>query len=113
MLHSLHSGHQGVTLMSLRAKDSMWWPGMFEDLSKVRHKCRQCITDAPTQPNAPPEPLPDIQYPFQQMCGDYMQVAGYAYLVLVDRYLGWPMVIRAQGMTVAKLISSLREFSRY
>ena len=39
-----------------------------------------------------------------------MQVAGYAYLVLVDRYSGWPMVIRAQRMTTAELISSLREF---
>ena len=81
---------------------------MFEDLSKVGEKCKHYIIDKPTQPNAPPEPLPDVQYPFQQMCGDYMQVAGYAYLVLVDRYSGWPMVIRAQRTTTAELIS--REF---
>ena len=110
MLDSLHSSHQGVPSMSLRAKDSVWWPGMFKDLSKVRERCRECITDAPTQPNVPLEPLPDIHYPFQQICGDYMQVAGCAYLVLVDRYSGWPMVIRAQRTTAAELISSLREF---
>ena len=96
--------------MSLRAKASVWWPGMFEDLSKVREKCKQCIIDAPTQLNAPLEPLLDVQYPFQQMCGDYMQVAGYAYLVLVDRYSGWPTVIRAQRTTTTELISNLREF---
>ena len=48
VLNSLHSGHQGITSMGLRAKDSVWWPGMFEDLSKVRERCRECITDTPT-----------------------------------------------------------------
>ena len=64
----------------------------------------------PTQPNTPPEPLPDVHYPFQQICGNYLQVAGYAYPVLVDRYLGWPTVIRAQKTSAAELVLSLREF---
>ena len=39
-----------------------------------------------------------------------MQVAGYAYLVLVDRYSGWPMVIKTKKASAAELVTSIREF---
>ena len=85
VIDCLHSGHQGVTSMVLRAKDNVWWPGMFEVLKKTREYCKECTTDAPFKPNAPQKPLPDMHYPFQQLCGDYMEVDGASYLVLVDR----------------------------
>ena len=83
---------------------------MFKELTRVRENCRECISNVPMQLNAPPEPLPDVQYPFQQVCGDYMQVAGDAYLVLVDRYSGWPSVIKAKKALAAELVTSIREF---
>ena len=30
VLECLHSGHQGVTSMALRARDGVWWPGIEE-----------------------------------------------------------------------------------
>ena len=40
VLQVLHSAHQGVTGMSPRAEQSVFWPGMTEDIKRVRAACR-------------------------------------------------------------------------
>ena len=56
VLQVLHSAHQGVTGMSLCAEQSVFWPGMREDIKRVRAACRLCDTIAPSQDNMPPCP---------------------------------------------------------
>ena len=89
---ALHSAHQGVLAMGLRAGDSVFWPRIWEDLERVRQACSTCHEIAPSQANLPPvEPvMPD--YPFQHVCVDYMSLGGKNYGVFVDRYTGWPGV---------------------
>ena len=92
VLETLHSAHQGVTGMTLRAQASVWWPGVTPQIRETRDKCRVCNECAPSQPSAPPEPLQQPDYPFQQVASDYFQAGGYHYLVIVDRFSGWPTV---------------------
>ena len=92
VLETLHSAHQGVTGMTLRAQASVWWPGITPQIKETRDKCRVCHECAPSQPRAPPEPLQSPDYPFQQLASDYFQLGGYHYLVIVDRFSGWPAV---------------------
>jgi hypothetical protein len=47
-------------------------------------------------------------YPFQQVCSDYFKHIGHNYLVMVDRYSGWPSVYRLSGGSLP-LIKKLRE----
>ena len=37
----------------------------------------------------PPLPVASPEYPFQMVCGDYFDVKGKSWLVLVDRFTGW------------------------
>ena len=92
VLETLHSAHQGVTGMTLRAQASVWWPGITPQIRETRDKCRVCQECAPSQPSAPPEPLQCPDYPFQQLASDYFQLGGHIYLVIVDRFSGWPAV---------------------
>ena len=92
VLETLHSAHQGVTGMTLRAQASVWWPGITPQIRETRDKCRVCNECAPSQPSAPPEPLKSPDYPFQQVASDYFQLGGHHYLVIVDRFSGWPTV---------------------
>ena len=39
----------------------------------------------------------DPVYPFQMVCSDYFTNYGKDYVVLVDRYSGWPLVFTAKG----------------
>ena len=49
----LHGAHQGVSKMTYRAQDSLFWPGMSNDITKARIGCRSCNEYAPTQPAMP------------------------------------------------------------
>jgi hypothetical protein len=39
VLAALHSAHQGVSGMGLRAQDSVWWPGYTRGIQAVREGC--------------------------------------------------------------------------
>ena len=92
VLSALHPAHQGSTSMSLSVSQMVWWPGIAKDIKLMRELCSKCVRNTPYQPAAPPHPLPVAYYPFQMVSDDYFAYSGHTYLVLVDRYSGWPMV---------------------
>ena len=110
VLETLHSAHQGITGMTLRAQSSVWWPGITPQIKETRDKCRVCNETTPSQPSAPPLPLPQPDFPFQQIAADYFQAGGYHYLVIVDRFSGWPAV-QACGSSSGSSVK-LREWLR-
>ena len=97
VLRSLHSAHQGVTQMYARAEISVFWPGLHTDLEKIRADCVTCRVNAPSNPKLPPHQPPQPDYPFQQICCDYLNLNGVPYLVTVYRMKGWPDVRRAKN----------------
>ena len=109
VMATLHSGHQGTTSMGARASHSIWWPGLETDIHKVREFCRECGTNTPSQRKEPPVPLPHLEYPFQQICSDYFTLVGRQYLVIVDRYSGWPSVHRAQREDAKEMVGFLKD----
>ena len=67
VLETLHSAHQGTTGMNERAQASVWWPGITPQIKERRDKCKNCDEHTPSQPSAPPQALPQPEYPFQQV----------------------------------------------
>ena len=96
VLNSLHAAHQGISGMHSRAQDSVFWPGMTTDIARRRERCTTCACMAPSQPHMPSEPPITPEYPFQAIVGDYFELKGVKYLVVVDRFSGWPHVMRAR-----------------
>ena len=109
VLEVLHAAHQGTTGMTNRATSSCYWPGMLADISRKRAACSSCDRSAPSQPSAPPTPLPHPSYPFELICSDYFSLYGRKYLIMVDRYSGWLSVYDTGKAEGAKgLISALK-----
>ena len=108
VLKALHRAHQGSTSMSLRASETVWWPGVGADIGRVRENCLRCRQNAPSQQPAPPKELPVPAYPFQLISSDYFSYSGKTYLVVVDRYSGWPTVLRCREDSADELIRQLR-----
>ena len=65
--------------------------------------------DAPSQPKAPPTEMTEVLYPVQQICGDFFDVDRTSYLVLMDRFSGWPVVAHMQKTTSSELIKVVKE----
>ena len=108
ILSSLHAAHQGVNAMCQRAADSVFWPGITTDISRVREECAQCHRIAKSNAMQPPMEIIPPEYPFQKVCCDYFQHNNTEYLVLVDRYSNWPMVFKSASGAEG-LIRHLRE----
>ena len=110
ILESLHSANQGVSGMRRRANATVYWPGMSTSISNYRVNCQDCQQNAPSQPAEPIIMSPPPEWPFQQVCMDYFFVGEHAYLVIVDRYSGWPSVFhfRPGQTTATHLLAVLR-----
>ena len=42
ILDKLHTGHQGITKCRERARHSVWWPSLSDQLEEVVKGCREC-----------------------------------------------------------------------
>ena len=108
ILSSLHAAHQGVGMMIARASDAVYWPSMTTDISKIRNACTHCNRIAKSNPMQPPEDPTHPDYPFQRIASDYFQHGNNDYVVMVDRYSGWPMVYKSESGANG-LVKRLRE----
>ena len=95
----LHSAHQGVSKMSARAADCVFWPGITADIQHARSMCTTCDINAPSQSRLPPAEPEIPSAPFESVASDYFQLGGKHYLVSVDRLTNWPEVREAMPKT--------------
>ena len=110
IISTLHSAHQGVYGMMIRAAQAVYWPGFSRDIENARASCEPCDKAAPSQPNLPPVPTEEIEYPFQHIVMDHCQMNGVSYGVFADRYTGWPGVyIGDSGEDVCNQLRKLCE----
>ena len=83
---------------------------MSKDVERVREGCISCRKNAPSQSASPPKPLPKPAYPMEMISADYFAYAGKVYIVIVDRYSGWPVVIQCKDETARELVRLMRGY---
>ena len=110
VLEVLHSAHQGVYSMILRAGETIYWPGFIRDIESTRSRCYTCHKIAPSQSDLPPtDPIvPD--YPFQHVCLDHFKLNGKSYGCFADRFSNWAGVYHGDtSQDVCKVLARLCE----
>ena len=61
-LKVLHMGHYAIDKMNLRAKETVYWPGITEDIKGTYHQCQICAKFARSQQK---ETLQSVETPHQ------------------------------------------------
>ena len=111
VLAALHSAHQGITGMRLRAERSFFWPHMSQDIESTRQGCSVCNRHAPSQSDMPPIPPTTPEYPFQHVAADFFSYLGNSYGVVVDRFSNWFQIWEGRKLTLVNVLTSLcRDF---
>ena len=105
ILDTLHSARQGVSCMTSRTESSVFWPGITPTIANLRTRCRSCNERAPSQPHSPPLAAQEPVFPFQCICADYFKYKGCNYMVVVDRFSGWPIVQQSRDGSSGKMPS--------
>ena len=82
---------------------------MDSDIDQVRAQCKDCNESAPSNVKEPLSIPPDPEYPWQQTVMDYFDLTGVNYLVIADRFTGWPEIFRQNGkaMTLVRTCRNL------
>ena len=109
ILTTLHSAHQGPAGMKAAARGRFWWLGMDADIDQVRSQCRECNAGAPSNAKEPLTASPEPEYPWQHTVMDYFELVSVHYLVIADRFTGWPEIFRQNGkfMTLVRTCRNL------
>lgn len=106
MLEKLHDGHGGENKCRRRAKFSIWWPGIAEDIREKVSKCRQCIEHR-VQRAEPLMPTQLPSRPWEMIALDYCKVKGRWYLVAADYYSRYLDIRAVKNMASREAISYL------
>ena len=91
VLEALHASHLGKEKTKARARQIVYWPGIYRDVEKVTRCCTSCQRDLLAQQQETMMRRPPAERPFELHI-DFADHAGRKYLVAVDRYSGWLFV---------------------
>ena len=118
MIQLLHIGHLGLEKCLNRAKQSMYWPGLYEKLKDLITNCMTCLKFSAQKPTCPS----NRQYagheipvqPWTKLASGIFYFEGDSYLLIVDYTSQFP-IIRELSSTTRKAIAHHIQsiFSKY
>ncbi|UYV65479.1 K02A2.6-like [Cordylochernes scorpioides] len=113
ILDKLHAGHFGITKPRLRARETVWWPGISEEIAETVRKCSVCIQEAVSKH----EPLIPTNFPtrpWQKIGMDLFKFENKWYLVVIDYYSRFPEIIQLDRLTANVVVRSCKSiFARH
>ena len=72
LLQSLHAAHQGVSAMCQRASDSIFWPGISVDITRIRNECEQCHRIAKSNAMEDPSDISPPEFLFNKSAATFL-----------------------------------------
>ena len=114
-LSNLHEGHQGIEKTRRRARDSVYWPGMNQDIEEMVKRCSECRTLLPVNTKEPlQQPLLPTR-PWDKLGLDLYSLNHREYLIVTDYFSSFTEVYDlGKDATAPALIKELTQlFSRF
>ena len=113
ILHE-QGGHQGIVKTKLRARDSVFWPGIGKEIETMIGSCSTCLEFQNKQRPEPtiPHEIPDS--PWDKIGTDIFHLYGKHYIIVVDymsKYFDISLMNDCQSSTV--IAHTKKMFSKY
>ena len=100
--------------MLLRAKDSVYWPGITKDIEITAERCHAWATNARSQQKETLKLLPVPEVAWDSLATDIFHVNNKNFILIVDYYSRFPVVCQIQFMTSRVLVKLFTEiFSEF
>ena len=110
ILEKLHLAHCGTAKTTWRAKDLYYWRGMSTEIKLMVQNCEACRPFLPSQSQEPIIPGTTATGPMTDVGSDLFQIGHNHYLVMVDRYSGFPFVAKLKSLTSSSIIKILTDW---
>ena len=86
LLERLHSSHHGIEATLRRARDSIYWPGMTNDIKQMVESCKACSKEKPPQQKETLRCHVILSKPWAKVGIDLFTYDNPTYLIMVDYY---------------------------
>ncbi|KAL3887489.1 hypothetical protein ACJMK2_027430 [Sinanodonta woodiana] len=83
----LHSAHIGFDSMVRRARGTVFWLGMNQEIRQLADICEHCMERKPKRQKEPLRQHDDGNYPWEKIGLDLFEIQGRNYLLAIDYYL--------------------------
>ena len=86
-LHFIHEGHLGLGKCKLRAKDTVYWPGLNDQFEKLILNCEQCLKYSHSKCKQKPGSSLEKEipvHPWTKLATDIFHFESASYLLLMD-----------------------------
>ena len=114
MLHTIHEGHLGIEKCKRRARQSMYWPNMNEEIAEFIGKCETCQIQRYAQQKEPMQPHERPDRPWAKVGCDLFYIKKQAYLIVVDYFSHYPEIAHLTAEGTSQVTRKLRSiFARH
>lgn len=112
ILKDLLQMHQGATKLRQRARLSVYWPNMDNEIANLVRECPECVSRLPSLPPEPLRPHQPASRPFEIVHADLGSFRGRHFLVIVDQFSGWPHVVNFPDnhTSARRIVDAVRTF---
>ena len=108
-LKVLHLGQYAIDKMSPRARETVYWPGISEDIRSTYHHCQICAKSARTQQKETLQPIETPQTAWEQLGLDIFSLGNTQYLLAVDYFSQFPVVRKLHSLHSLSIIKHLKD----
>ena len=113
MIERLHGPHLGVQRTIARSKNTIYWPGLRNDIKKKIDNCEACLKYKTANQKEPLQQHPIPYYPYQRVGADLFQWNNRNHLITTDFFSNLFEVDELHSTTASSIISLLkRHFAR-
>ena len=105
-LQQLHQGHLGMEKCKLRAKETVYWPGIYKDLEARVSSCTACQKHQNSKPREPMISMEVPPRPWHTVGADLFHFANTWYLIVSDYYSKCPFIRKLSNLTARAVIGA-------
>ena len=111
ILKLIHEGHLVLTNCKLRAKETVYWPGLNDQLEKLVLNCQLCLKYSQSKCKQVPRKSLGYEipaFPWTKIATDIFHFEDESYLLLVDYTSRYPIICKLTSMTAQHVIGHLK-----
>ncbi|XP_037579458.1 uncharacterized protein K02A2.6-like [Dermacentor silvarum] len=112
-LELLHDGHQGINRCKALARESVWWPGINNQIETLASNCPTCA-ETRVQRSEPMLPSATPTRPWEEVGVDLFHLNGQDCVLLVDYRSRFPELISLRSTSAPAVINVIKSvFARH
>ena len=113
VLQKLHQSHMGIEKTKMRARETVFWPRINQQIEDMVKSCETCLENQRKQSKEPMMASEIPTYPFQTVGTDLFYWNGQDFVLLVDYYSRYWEIERLHNISSKTVIKKLKMmFSR-